>query len=388
MKSVQSAKLRDWFDRAVVGRIRFHHALAAHRAGRRAGRFSAMRADARPRSNADPLLIHFWTPHAWGSTTVHVERILPHLHEQAAAWGLPWRISSGPDLPPQPVDWLLCLKAVPPPRSKSNERTVLLLNDDADRFWSRLHHFHHIVVVSSPVLASLVGSCHPRVWFVEESEAHDAIVRGEQALSELAPSTRAPGLLWHGERGSLDGLYPLRGALEAFSRETRATLSIVTNREQATEQWGPLRVHHIVWSPETLAAAASQARLGIVPARPTMADSYLKSAGRMRRLFALGCPAIGDARSPDVVSFSEACGLPPANTPAEWLATLRQLWNDGARLDAAARCGHALVSENYSAARTAAQWLWFFSVAGQETPTSSATRDAGLIGASPVGTPA
>jgi len=106
--------------------------------------------------------------------------------------------------------------------------------------------------------------------------------------------------------------------------------------------------------------------VGIVPARPTLADSYLKSAGRLRCLLALGCPAIGDTRSPDVVAFGAICDLPTANAGAEWLAALRQLWRDPFRLDAAARRGHTLVRERYSADRTARQWLWFLGTAGTE----------------------
>lgn len=285
------------------------------------------------------------------------------MRAQAGALGLPWRITSGPELPQHAVDWLLCLKAVPPRRNASKERTVLLLNDDADRVWRGLNRFDHVVVVSSPVLASLIGSVHPNVWFIEESEPVDRIALGTRALDQVPPSKRAPILLWNGTQKSLDGLLRLRGALEAFAEETGAELWVLTNHAEATKQWRALRVRYISWSVERLVAAAAQARLGIVPARPTLADSYLKSAGRVRCLFALGCPAIGDARSPDVAAFSEACGLPTANANTEWLAALRQLWHQPARLDEAARRGHTLVRERYSTARTAMQWLRFFATA-------------------------
>ena len=356
----------------ALGRVQFRRALTAHRAGRCAGSFSAVPADLPPHLAAEPLLVHFWTPHPWGSTEVHVERILPLLREQAAALRMPWHITSGPDLPAEPVDWLLCLKEVPPKRPRSKEQVVLLLNDAADRFWSRLSRFDHIVVVSSPVLASLVGTVHPHVWFIEESEATDTLRQGEAALNQCAPSMREPVLLWHGERESLDGLYPLRDMLETFSRDIDAELLIVTNVEQATEHWGRMRVRYAAWSPQTLASAAAEARLGIIPARPTVWDSYLKSAGRVRHLFALGCPAIGDARSPDVVAFAEACGSPSASTAPQWLSALHQLWNDGARLDAVARRGLAITGEHYSADRTARQWLWFLSVGARSANRASA----------------
>jgi len=354
------------FERFLPAALRFRRALAAHHAGRLAGCFTTVADKAQFGPPSRPLRIHFWTPHSWGSSAVHVERVLPDLRAQAAALDLSWHVTSGAELPPEPVDWLLCLKAVPPRGTCPSERTVLLLNDAAHRVWGHLGRFGHIVVVSSPALASLVGTAHPRVWFIEETEPAEAIAQGRRALDQAPPSTRAPVLLWHGESESLDGLTLLRDVLEAFARETDAEIAIVTNRAEGTEQWGALRVRYVAWSPEALATMAAKARLGIVPARPTLADSYLKSAGRLRRLLSLGCPAIGDARSPDVAEFSKACQLPAAKTSAEWLAALRQLWHDPVRLDEVAGRGHSLVSQQYSVARTSMQWLWFFAGGAEE----------------------
>lgn len=325
-----------------------------------------MPAAAPDRPTSKPLSIHFWTPHAWPSTAIHVECVLAPLRAEARTLRLRWHITSGAALPERAVDWLLCLKSVPPQRDHPNERTVLLLNDDAHRIWGALARFDDVVVVSSPVLASLVAGEHPSVWFVEETEPAEIIAEGERALARLTPSQRPPALLWHGTKESIDGLTPLRPALDTFAGESGATLTMVTNRPAGTEQWGALRVRFVPWSPAALAEEASRARLGIVPARPMLADSYLKSAGRLRRLYALGCPAIGDARSPDVVAFSEACRVPVAHTGDEWLTALRMLWSDPTRLDSAARTGHALVAERFSAAHTARQWLWFLGASDDE----------------------
>jgi glycosyltransferase involved in cell wall biosynthesis len=310
--------------------------------------------------NRQPLRIHFWAPHAWYSTLIHVDRVLPLLRERAAALGLPWQITSGDRLPEMPVDWLLCLKGVPPARFHPVERTVLLIPDDADRVWGRLHRFGHVVSLTSETLASLLGSVHPRAWFMDETESPEWIEHGRRVLDEAPPSVRPPLLLWHGTSKSVDGLRTVRPVLEAFARETTVELVVLTGHVAQTERWDRLPVRRVAWSPETLAALAAQARLSIAPARPTLADSYLKNAGRVRRLFAAGCPAIGDARVADVVEFSKACGVPVAQTPDEWLAALRQLWLEPARLDEITRSGHALVAKRYSTVRTAAQWLWFF----------------------------
>ncbi|MFA5193507.1 MAG: glycosyltransferase, partial [Verrucomicrobiia bacterium] len=285
----------------------------------------------------------------------------PLLREQAAALGLPWQITSGDRLPETPVDWLLCLKSVPPARFCPVERTMLLVPDDADRVWGRLQRFGHVVSVTSQTLASLLGAVHPRAWFMDETESPEWIEHGRRALGEASPSVRPPLLLWHGTDKSLDGLRTVRPVLEAFACETDVELVVLTDHAARMERWGRLPVRHVAWSPEALVALAAQARLSIAPARPTLADSYLKNAGRVRRLFAAGCPAIGDARVADVVEFSKACGAPIAQTHEQWLAALRQLWHEPARLDEIARSGHALICERYSTVRTAAQWLWFFS---------------------------
>lgn len=368
---------RSWFERFVPARTRYRRVLAAHHVGALKGHYEPMPVASSNELRAGPRRIHFWTPHAWPSTAIHVDRVLGPLRAHVDALGLPWQISNSPELPLQPVDWLLCLKTVPPARPARSERVVLLLNDDADRLWGQLGRFDDVVVVSSPVLASLVGCVHSRVWFVEETESADTIARGAHALLR-PPSQRAPGLLWHGTKESLDGLFPLREALDVFAAETNAFLTIVTNRPEAMERWGALQVRYVPWSPEALACAAAEARLGIVPARPTLADSYLKSAGRLRCLLALGCPAIGDSRSPDVNAFGAACNLPTAHTEVEWLAALRQLWSDPARLDACARGGHAVVRDRYGADRTARQWLWFFGTEAERTVT--AERDASAAG--------
>jgi Glycosyl transferases group 1 len=348
----------------LPGVVRFRLDLAAHCAGRRAGPFTPIPEGKNGARNPQPLRIHFWAPRPWFSTVIHVDRVMPPLRERAAALGLPWQITSGDRLPETPVDWLLCLKGVPPAEACPVGRTVLLVPDDADRVWGSLQRFGHVVSVTSQTLASLLGAVHPRVWFMEETESPEWIEGGRRAIERMPPSHRPPLLLWHGTRKSLDGLWPLRPALETFARETAVELAVLTNGADRTETWGNLRVRHVAWSLEALAALAAEARLGIVPARSTPADSHLKNAGRLRRLFAAGCPAIGDSRVADVVEFSHFCGAPVAQTPGEWLAALRQLWREPARLDEIARRGHAQVGRHFSTERTAAQWLWFLGTQG------------------------
>jgi hypothetical protein len=349
-----------WLSRFLPAALRFRQALAAHYRGKLAGRFTPIPAAMPDALNRRPMNIYFWTPHPWFSAVVHVDQVLPKLRNRAAELHLPWRILSGDRLPEAPVDWLLCLKEVPPAHLCSVEHTVLLVPDDADRVWGRLQRFGHVVSVTSRTLASLLGTVHPRAWFMEETEPPEWIERGRRAIDETPPSSRRPMLLWHGTPESLEGLMRLRAELETFARETSVELVVLTSGKPQEEQWGHLRVRRVTWSPEALAALAAQARMSLVPARPTIADSYLKNGGRVRRLFAAGCPAIGDSRVPDVVEFSKACGAPVARTGGDWLAALRRLWHAPSQLDEIARRGHTLVRERYSTERTAAQWIWFF----------------------------
>jgi len=350
-----------WLSRFLPAALRFRQALAAHHSGKLAGRFTPIPAEMPDVLNRRPMTIYFWTPHPWFSTVVHVDHVLPELRNRAAELQLPWRVLSGDRLPETPVDWLICLKSIPPAHLCSVEHTVLLVPDDVDRVWGRLHRFGHVVSVTSRTLASLLGTVHPRVWFMEETESQEWIERGRRALDQTPPSARKPMLLWHGTRESLDGLRRLRKMLETFARETPVVLTVLTGEKEMEERWGRLQVLRTPWSLKGLAESASHARMGLVPARPTIADSYLKNGGRVRRLFAAGCPAIGDSRVPDVVEFSRSCGAPVAQGGEEWLAAIRLLWQDPQRLDEIARRGHTLVGERYSTDRTAAQWIWFFS---------------------------
>jgi hypothetical protein len=87
--------------------------------------------------------------------------------------------------------------------------------------------------------------------------------------------------------------------------------------------------------------------------------SWLKPASRVRCLFALGVPAIGDDRVPDTVDFMAAFDGPLAGRARAWLDALTGLWNDAGALSRLAASGHAAVAEQFSTGRTARQWLRF-----------------------------
>jgi glycosyltransferase involved in cell wall biosynthesis len=85
--------------------------------------------------------------------------------------------------------------------------------------------------------------------------------------------------------------------------------------------------------------------------------SWLKPASRVRCLYALGVPAIGDDRVPDVVNFMAAFNGPLAGRARAWPGALTALWNDPAALSRFAADGHKMVAEQFSTEQTARQWL-------------------------------
>jgi len=77
--------------------------------------------------------------------------------------------------------------------------------------------------------------------------------------------------------------------------------------ESNGEHW---RVRYISWSEERWSRPRHKLAL-IVPARPPLGRLGISNPpGGSVACSPLGCPQFGDARSPDVVAFSEACGLP------------------------------------------------------------------------------
>ena len=148
-----------WVAPLLPGSLRFHLDLAEHCAGRLAGPFTPVPAARSDALKPGPLRIHFWTPRPQFSAVIHVHRVVPPLREQASARGLPWQITSGDRLPETPVDWLICLKGIPPSKTCPMERTVLLIPDDADRVWGHLRRFGHLVSVTSHTLASFLAPC-------------------------------------------------------------------------------------------------------------------------------------------------------------------------------------------------------------------------------------
>lgn len=347
----------------LPAKLRFHCALYAAFLGWRRGRFAEvsaapLAAPARP----GKMRVHFWTPADTAGAKVIVHDVMPSLIRLAREFAPGAEIQAGPQLPEHAVDWLISFKAVPPPEKiVGRPRRVLLICDQLENFWDDLEKFDAAVVTSSRPFAGLVAVKHPHVTFVSESEPLDYIAFGQKNLA-APPAGRGNVLLWHGGGYSQDALNELRPTLADWARTTDVQLHVVSGQgAPRREKWGALTVHFLPWSKPQLEGSAAVARLGFVPARFSLKNSWLKPSSRVRCLYSLGVPAIGDDRVPDVTDFMGSFNGPLAGRTRAWRLALSELWNDEAALARLAVAGHTAVAEKFSTEQTARQWLRYLS---------------------------
>ena len=313
-----------------------------------------------------PRRVFFWTPAATAGAQVIVHDVVPEILAIVREKGLPWEVAFGPEMPPGDWDDLVCFKAVPTDEQRRRaKRLTMLICDQADVYWGALARFDALVATSSRPFARLVSARNQRVFFIGESEPARLITHGAKQLS--AGYSRRSDLLWHGGAYSQNSLRDLQPVLAGMKLNPGPRLHVVSGSgPHRTETWGQLTVQFTPWSVENLKAAAETARLGIVPARTSLKSSWLKPASRVRRLFALGVPTIGDRRVPDVVTFMREFDGPAVSGIAEWKAAIENIWGDETRLGRLASAGHGAVAKHHSTARTARQWVRFLADAIQE----------------------
>ena len=265
------------------------------------------------------LRIFFWTPDIGPGANVIVHDMLPSLQRQIAEMSLDWHVSAGPQVPTHALDWLVCFKAVPEAHQRSvASRTMLLICDRIELFWDRVSKFDALVGTSSRPFAQLLTMRHKEVIFIPESEPPEYLDFGKKNLG-VSPAERGNVLLWHGGHYSQDALVGLRPILERWAKSADAQLHVVSGQKPPREErWGNLPVHFLPWSKKQLFSSAAKARLGIIPAREGLTRSWLKPASRVRCLYALGVPTVGDSRVPDAVDFMSGFGGPMARRKEEW----------------------------------------------------------------------
>jgi len=341
-------------------KLRFHLALYAAFMGRGRGQFKQVSKEPLRLEDSLPkgLRIFFWTPESSAGANVIVHDMQPSLQRQIAELSLDWHVSAGPQIPTHALDWLICFKAVPEPGQRSAaSRTMLLICDRIEMFWDRVSNFNALVGTSSRPFAQLLTMRHKDVTFIPESEPPEYLDFGKKNLS-VSPAERGNVLLWHGGPYSQDALVGLRPILERWAKSADAQLHVVSGQKPPREErWGNLPVHFLPWSKKQLFSSAARARLGIIPARKGLTRSWLKPASRVRCLYALGVPTVGDSRVPDAVDFTSGFGGPMARQKEEWLLAIEKLWNNNGALQELAVAGHATAAREFSTEHTARQWI-------------------------------
>jgi len=340
-------------------KLRFHLALYAAFLGRGRRQFKQVSKEPLRLEGSLPkgLRIFFWTPDPGPGANVIVHDMLPSLERQIAALSLDWQVASGPQVPIHTLDWLICFKAVPEAQQRSAaSRTMLLICDRIEMFWDRVSSFDALAGTSSRPFAQLLTMRHKEVFFIPESEPPEYLDFGKENLG-VSPAERGNVLLWHGGRYSQDALVRLRPVLERWAKSADAQLHVISGQKPPREErWGDLPVRFLPWSKEQLFCSAAEARLGIIPARDGL-RTWLKPASRVRCLFALGVPAVGDSRVPDVLDFMAGFGGPMARQREEWSEVIEKLWRDSSALHQLAVAGHAAVAREFSTEHTARQWI-------------------------------
>ena len=319
--------------------------------------------DKLPNLDRKRMRVHFWVPAKTPGARIAVFNMMDVLREEIGNEMLPWEITCSTSLPHHDTDVLVCYKAVPPDEILPGRPVrVLLFCDQLECFWGEMKHFDAVVVHSSFALAQLVASRHAQVWFIEECEDVDEIETGSEHLAQCPPSNRPPLLVWHGHRHTMDRLYAMRPMLEQFAGEREVRLRLISNHQDGNEQWGPLTVERVAYTEENFAAQVSEARFGIAPARNhRMKHCLFKPSSRLRRLFALGVPAIGEGGSPAVKEFCRELPAPHpfASSLKEWESLLLYYWDNPEALDTLALVGHEHVVRRFAMYHYARNWIQF-----------------------------
>jgi hypothetical protein len=311
------------------------------------------------------LKIYFYAPlnlrgkNSAGAAIVIIEMIR-ELKKTIKLFSLPWDISFNNSYPKSKVDYLICFKSLPPKNLIGNPKIILSICDEGENFWNELNQYHAVVVSSSRPFYNLVKKKNPNTFFIGEAESEKSLSFGLENLKKL-PSTKLFNLYWHGGPNSLSGLLPLKPYLIELAKKYPINLYIVSGHQPEQHyKWGSLTVIHRPWSIMNMRVTARKCALGLIPSRGTLRTSFLKPASRLRALYALGVPAIGDSRVPDVVHFTSIFEGPHAKTPKEFIEKVEMFFNNPNVLNEIALKGHKVVSKQFHNNLSANQWTNFF----------------------------
>jgi glycosyltransferase involved in cell wall biosynthesis len=304
--------------------------------------------------------IYFYATYNSAGTKVVISDVVPELKKKIKTLSLPWNVVFSNSSPKKAVDYLICFKTLPPNPVIGKPKIILSICDEGENFWGYLKKFDALVASSSIKFANLISIQNRNTYFISESENSTNISFGSKNLKKL-PSERPCNLFWHGGPNSFSALEELKPHLIKLGEKRRINLLIVSGKKALHEyKWGAINVYHFPWSPENMLKCAKISRLGLIPARDSLRTSYLKPASRVRALYALGVPAIGDAAVPDLHTFSSPFDGPLAKGPEDFSSKINSFLNNPKLLNNLALNGFKHLSNKYSTQTTANQWINFF----------------------------
>jgi len=258
-------------------------------------------------------------------------------------------------------DILFVFKAVPSNQVfASSKKTVLVICDQADVFWQDFSRFDAIVVTSSNELARLIANRTDKpIYFLHEPERTSYIDHGYQRCNKEGIVDENAAILWHGGNYSLPALLRYRRQFEYLATATDFKELVIVSGDGSDLglDWSGIQFRYVPWSSENLIRASSVCRFAFLPARASLKNSYLKPAARLRCSYALGLPAVGDKRVPEVVRFSQRIGAPLIPSDSLVANFLEALWIDMSRLKKMAIIGNREVKEHYSEESTVNRWI-------------------------------
>ena len=307
------------------------------------------------------IRVFFQIPKDQYGSQVMIVQVQEDLKKLSADFGYKFLFEVGEIL--KPCEILICYKKVP---NKLPKDTLCLFCycDQQHMYWNDLSKFDAVIVHSSKALADLSNFKNKKIYFIEEPEKKSLL---EAGACSVLPSQK-PGniLIYHGLYLTIPGLFKLRPVLEKIADDySGLELRILTNTQARIEHWGKCRVSFLTYTEENFIEQSKLACLGIVPAQSRkLKANFFKPSSRMRKLFSVGVPAIGDRRSYMVNEFVNNLKFPAdlltADSLASWEQTIRYwLSHKGhkAELDELSQKGYACVATEYSPEKTARQWL-------------------------------
>jgi hypothetical protein len=317
-------------------------------------------------SSTRKIKIHFYAPlNASGKNTagarVVIIDVIPELKKIIRSLDLPWAVTFSNNYPKTNVDYLICFKAVPPKNIIGRPKIFLSICDEGENFWDYLDKYDALIASSSMEFAKLISIKNKKTFFISEAESINSINFGFKNIKNKLPSQRPCNLMWHGLNISYTALLDLKPHLIRLAKSYKVNLIIVRGKEpKYNYNWGGMNVTHFPWSIKNMRKCAEMSQLGIIPSRGTLRTSYLKPASRIRALYALGVPSIGDASIPNVVNFVSRINGPTADSPKEFINQIKKFLQNPEQLDVLALKGLELLKHSFNNRIAAIQWLNLF----------------------------